>query len=648
MVDMVASPRELNPWSWGLDALEKFRATLNLDKLPRSENLVATLIGNAQEGKTSLAIRLLGATREEAERLEPVLRGGREYGKSATQVATIYEATGERMTEESLAIIAEEVKRAWKDKPEELRLRLPLKGSIAATVVDLVGLAPRARRERELAKDLAKKWLYLADLLIYVCRADHITDLKPHDPEMFEIMSRWQIDKDTAIFVLTNAYEVANPELKKVLDGTSVPSELFHTAQKALKEKLASQMEIDVNELPLVLPVCLKLDDVRPELLEATEYALKKIADIVNKDPIRFRVRAGFTYPNQLLAEIKRDRRRLDERIGDIERERGKWEDDLKWYRERVNEQEGRIKSIEDDLREIREKKKGLSPIKSSIRSVFSKAVKKLSIPWEDGELGGKVKQLQRMASTFTDEIIKALDDVWKSVEEQIPSEIETELKSAFNKRVKQPLREYLSERPGSIKKDGDVVVRGSVGGFLTGFIFAGLPGAFVGWATGVNWKESWYNLLEWADEVREYALQEFEKGVETHLSPILEEEYSRIEKEEGKVIVMLQNEKKRLEKRESDLESKEKDFRKWRDEIQKELRELEKKIHENERRREEASKFQIYLAEAFQEFWNREVGEINKCNDPVKILNTMAYLNDAREVLEELVTMWREGEKAR
>ncbi|MEO0211895.1 MAG: hypothetical protein ABIN66_08620 [candidate division WOR-3 bacterium] len=630
--------REANsgtPWVWALSALEKFRTELGWYEARPPDRLVAVLLGEAQEGKTSLAMRLLGATREEIGELEKVLRGGRRYGESATQVATIYEATGEKMTKKCLQSIAEEIRKAWNNKPNELRLKLPIKGDVAAVVVDLVGLNPRSLEEGERAIDLTRKWLYLADLLIYVCRADHISNLTPHDVKLSEIMDRFWVNKDTAIIVITFAYEVISPESAKMLMSIREPEELFFEAQKIHKKSLIRQIsqrwrEVDENDLPLVLPVCLKSGDVDPIQEEATRYAISKIRGIVNENPVRFRVRSGFTYPKQLEDEIKKREGELEREKRAIEEEKEKWQRKLEKLSKESEELKDELDSIKSEIREMHEQKRFLTGLVVHFREKFYLRNQKIrrEIPSE-GKLMHKVEMLRESARNFVNKIKENLDyaweELWEELKSQIPYEHRQRVKNAFLS-VSNNLHSCLDKALSRICKGGDVVVEG--------------------WFGGVKWDESREELINWTYRILEEANEKLIEGLEKHLEPELKKIVSGLQASIGEHEAERARVKKRLDEVTKELNEKNGEFKKWKAESQEKVTKLEEEIKKSKQKLEKAQKYKDYIAGEFLAFWNSRADKINEANDPIEVLNTLACLEEARGILEELVEFAKEKEE--
>ena len=633
---------KFDPWLWAFNALKQFRSKFGLQDMKLSNNqIVAVLIGHAQEGKTSLAMRLLGATKEEARRLKPILRGGREYGNSATQVATIYRAVGTEMTEERLLYIENEIKKAWRDKPNEISLNLPLRGGIAATVVDLVGLGPRDKEEHERAKELAKKWLYKADLLIYVCGADHIANLTPYDPEMLEIMNRWRVNKSGSIIVLTHAYEVTKPEDKEILKITNDPEEIFRKFQELHKRKIVKQLkqsdeEIDIDDLPLVLPVYLKLDSTDPILTEVTNSAFNIIKKLINENPIRFKVRAGFTYPKQLLYKIQMEQKRLKEKEKDQKKEEIEWKKKLRKVDEIVEVQKNKVKEVEKELKKIRDLKNNLRDVLGGLPECVSKRFlsknQKINIPREEGKIGEKIQQIEKLASDFADKIEKNFAKSWHESLKQIPSGIQSKIKRDAQKAFRKMSRELHAY----IKKEFLDIIENKV--------------IVHDWFGGVKWRESWVELNRHAYAISQcpsYAISQYpctvnfiQDRLERHFKPIRERKLRDIEAKGKEIEDILSSRKSVLSIKRKEKEEKYNEYKKWKEKHQRELEELKRDIKATENKMEKAKQYQSFLAKEFLNFWNKEVEKINKENNPVEILNAVARLNDAREVLEELITL--------
>lgn len=87
----------MTKYEWAFIALENIEQYLNKNNLIPSERrdpkkLRIALLGNTQVGKTTLALRLLGARGKNLTKLGKELRGYQKTGKSATAIASIYYA----------------------------------------------------------------------------------------------------------------------------------------------------------------------------------------------------------------------------------------------------------------------------------------------------------------------------------------------------------------------------------------------------------------------------------------------------------------------------------------------------------------------------------------------------------------------------
>lgn len=300
-------------WDWALAALEEFRLRVGHgDTLHKTDQLTLALVGKSQVGKTSLALRLLGVSPKWISEIGTALRGGRDHGKSATPVVTIYETSEERPSQKMLEAISNTVIEARSNSPKFIKLKIPAAKGCVARVVDLVGVESANNHEDTLAQHSATEWLYQADVHVFVSRMDHISDLiKTHDLDLARILHFWQVNPATSILVLTNAFETV--EAIKHFSKLNDPTDLLEAARKRCSRLLLTELSNTKNgysfredQLPRIAPVCLKNPTKSQELAsqKATEMALKSIEQLANTDPIRFRVRAGFSLPKVLQKEL--------------------------------------------------------------------------------------------------------------------------------------------------------------------------------------------------------------------------------------------------------------------------------------------------------------------------------------------------------
>ena len=314
-----SDPLNTSPWLWALRALESFRGSVGWEgRLPTRDQLTFVLFGAAQEGKTSLALRLLGTEPQWLPVISEALRGGRAPANSATPVVTIYESSRSKPTNAILKHLEESVREARRTRPKLLRLTIPASRGSVARIVDLVGVEASDRGESRIAMEAANQWLYQADIHVFVSGMDHINDLiKTHNRNVARILHFWQVNQDTSRIVLGKAYETT--EAQKALEGIDDPATLFAAARDRCRRVMIDQLEhsrkrrFREDELPKIFPVC-TISEPTPKLaaaVKATEHAIEEMVHLTESDPYLFRVRAGFSLPLVLLKELEASRAEL-------------------------------------------------------------------------------------------------------------------------------------------------------------------------------------------------------------------------------------------------------------------------------------------------------------------------------------------------
>ncbi|MCM8808321.1 MAG: hypothetical protein ABIN23_08190 [candidate division WOR-3 bacterium] len=618
---------DFHPWKWAEKALKKFRENLGfLPSLP-TDTLTAVLIGYSQEGKTSLALRLLGVEDEGIEeKLRKALRGGRKEGLPATPFPIIYKANGKEFTEEALRNIEEKTRKLReeidkiKDKDFE-EIEIPIEGGIVANVIDLVGLEPRGEDDKTLAKEKARRWCYYADFLIYVCAADHISNFTSYDPEIKEIMDRWEINKETSIFAITGAYETTTIKdfLKKENDMTA--EEIFNKVRDYLKDKILKQFRqenknLTDKDIPKVLPLYLKIKGENKIYKDATKIGLKEIKEIVTQDPLRFKVRAGFTFPRQLEKEIKKKEKELEEK----KKEKDKWEEEknteLIKKKKNIEDQKEYIKVLES---KVKARIKILKKLPKSLLKSFEEELRKIKIKKPKYEIGEKVERIQGAGLEYKKEIIEKIDEIVKKVITNFKQE-KLNAERFFYDKLQFEINRYLNTRMDKIKK-GDVIVKG--------------------WFWGVKWDESIEKLYHWKENTYKGVIKILKELIkDKELKKIMKKEVSYLEK----MIKDYKIEERNVIELEEKLENEIKEFEEMRKEKNAEIKKLEKKVKEEKQKLEKSKSYKKYLAEEFIVFWNEKVKSLNNSFDFIKILNLLYQLWATQKTLEECC-LWAKEE---
>ncbi len=644
-----------DPWEWAWKALVRLREDAQLPE-PSSGELVAVLIGKAQVGKTSLALRLLGATRKEAALLSEALRGAREIGESATPVPIVYERSDEFMgniAKGTLERIRKEIENARRKMEEiaELPLKLPLgnRNAIAAKVVDLVGLSAREETERKLALRRANEWLQRADLVIYVLRAEHIVDLSPQEgSELRPIMNKWRTRSGTSIFAITYAYETILEKDKDELENITDAHELFKRCQEKHTRYLKEQLNWrdDDAKFPLVLPLDLSTGQVDPIREQATELALGRIKKILVEKPVELRVRGGFSYSKELEEQIRSDGEELERRKRSLE--------------EKVKIMKKKMDSLEEDIRRLQELR---DAIQKEIREIeeltmedtvekfvrgISKKLKQIAEEWkneweehinEAGPVGSKVQTIRKWAEFYLWEndyrkvgnknikvgkknIVTIYDEAWKDFSKDRQSLLEGK-RSSLKYEIRKDLLKFLRKKHDNIRKGGDVIVKGAF------------------W--GVKWGKSVENLQEWAVNIaREEVPRYLRKTLSKRLSPVVKKQKSTLREKR----LQLTSIEKSIREKKKEKRRYSREMERFKEQYQEKIDEINHKIKENMGKLEKARKYMDYIVEEFLKFRDEEIARINRAKDPVSVLDGISRLELAREVFEELTGVAKDKEE--
>ena len=347
------------------------------------DEITVVLLGATQQGKSSLALRLLGAEPEQIPKLDAALSGReRKIGQSCTRATTILRATGRDDFDNKLDRTAEQVRRNATDVNHELHLELPLDGGKETRirrVVDLVGLESRTDSEeaQKLAREQTQKWLRVADLKVVVVRASSITDIvvseykDAFDAELKELFGYWHVNPHTSFIAVTfawegtSAFQHAGEELAHLLEGDYPPEDIHRRTEEYLRdalrrelEKATAQQEFpDVTLLPLCLAPTIDHEDSQ-ELLkyEATELSLARLRErITEEQPLMFRLKSAFDHPRKIEWEIQRDVEKLEKEQERLQRE--KEEHAQKVYQEdqKLSENTEEVQTEESNLEAAQE-----------------------------------------------------------------------------------------------------------------------------------------------------------------------------------------------------------------------------------------------------------------------------------------------------
>lgn len=205
---------------WAFRAYDQFMESLSPEVRSRlghkSSDVEAYVVvfGPTQVGKTTLIVDLMGVVPEAMSRVSGVLRGGREFGKSATSTAMEYRRSSDARwglslddtmrwlpTDASMTAAVGELRRRMESR--ELQVTMPCTVCIPSDcfssdpaqpyvrMFDLPGDEPANPVEQEHVNEMARQFIPLADLILLVGRSDDLTFLQP-DRLVLPGIGNWQ------------------------------------------------------------------------------------------------------------------------------------------------------------------------------------------------------------------------------------------------------------------------------------------------------------------------------------------------------------------------------------------------------------------------------------------------------------------------
>lgn len=215
-----------------LDSLDR-ETSAGLVKTNAGEAYVA-VYGKTQVGKTSLILELMGVAPEAQARVSNVLRGGRPRGKSATTMATAYRRSADRHWHVRVPGVVEasyaddlSMTQALSDIRARMSERnlsaddvctisipsdcYPEQAPTGPTVrmLDLPGTEARDAVERDYVREVARKCLPGADLILLLGRADDLGFLRP-DALAIPGIEDWQLVPERFRIITTYSFTLGS------------------------------------------------------------------------------------------------------------------------------------------------------------------------------------------------------------------------------------------------------------------------------------------------------------------------------------------------------------------------------------------------------------------------------------------------------
>lgn len=248
---------------------------------------IVTLIGVTQEGKTTLALRLLDAI--EPEKVGDALRGGRNLGQSATPGPIAYRAVSAsghpdyEAIRDSISRKFESYRARYEfwqqnpgnpppfESPPEIAVPSDLP-DCRFTIVDMAGFDGR----ESWAEHAAEHWTARADYTILVIRAEYISKFTT---ELFafirpRLVNRW-IHSDSIMVVTTRAFEGKSDPDEKSLDWNGIRENRLTEFHEVL-----AGTSIERSQIKLFPVSFITTDTTRGQLAKAKEYTENSIKEL--------------------------------------------------------------------------------------------------------------------------------------------------------------------------------------------------------------------------------------------------------------------------------------------------------------------------------------------------------------------------------
>ena len=197
---------------------------------PRGQPLVA-LCGPTQVGKSTLAVLLVGVSVEDVERIVGLLRGGREPGKSATPVPSVYQRSSDDswhlslgsdqkwdLSDEQVPAVITRLRKGMELGKnlgaDYLRIQIPQRffgGNLPdalPTIVDLPGVDADGAGERRAADSFVAQILPAADLIVLV--SSQLRYFNEISSSRQPLLSTWLHNKERFRIIVTRVISNAS------------------------------------------------------------------------------------------------------------------------------------------------------------------------------------------------------------------------------------------------------------------------------------------------------------------------------------------------------------------------------------------------------------------------------------------------------
>jgi hypothetical protein len=277
-----------------IDQIESDSVKNNLNSDLNKEISICT-IGYAQVGKTSLILKLLEIKEEKFIELSKKLRGRSKQGSSATATAMIYSKSEnekfyyiENEKEEELCDLdsleeklkglrnrVENNKIISSDKPIHIKIAKDYfeeNANFSLRIIDLPGKGSSNKEEETHVEEILKTYSNVATTIIFVSRADNISDLK----SLMESYSFTKYYPDKCAVVLTYSFS-ANSVVEELKKNGLMIDNFKCIINKSLEEMFADDFK-KYNFFPLEYG-----DSMETKLGNSQAHEKEKIKEIVKE-----------------------------------------------------------------------------------------------------------------------------------------------------------------------------------------------------------------------------------------------------------------------------------------------------------------------------------------------------------------------------
>lgn len=595
------------------------------DTSSRGEMLIS-VIGKSQRGKTTCILSLLGVEEDQVKTVTDILRGSRKKGNSATSTATIYKISdsdefGLGYSQRGVAMMGEEEFRNRIDEVRDLIEREPksvdqitimiprkyfhhvTEKELNYEIVDLPGIESADKNEKDHVKRIVDLYMKHSTAVILVEQASSLTDLGHHSfkERGIDIWSkRFKV-------ILTRSYSLES--LKElVIDKTE--SEMYLSVRKYYEKELRRSlrgrpdefieiypMEFGESLLELILKYPQSKESVfgvllrlKAELLESVKTALTRedqILESVNMTrTIHKRLEDEQTKDKALTRLLNSRLSKKIKRMHDLDSE-GKIDSNSKKLKD--------LQSLRDQLNRFRFKNYTWKPQPNEKLIFVDKDNKYMEIEDEDGNVYSGIKRRNINVEALEMSVDRNIENLLKSVrdwyEDQIPSL--AVLTPQGKRGLKKLFYQYYDQ---NASKHLDL---------QNGFHLV---------------QEFFYKKM-----IFYYLHSSYESVYHEEVQKILDDLHRMLNEQKPKLLrdwkEIVQKEMQQLKLKNNQIEDERKiiarDIQKMEEEITRHQQEYQQRVQQYEDDALVVSRFHEYLQESFTEHYNQVIEEINQGHNP-------------------------------